>query len=219
MGFSEELVRNRKAAKLTQEDLAEKCNVSRQAIAKWEKGESLPDVYTIAKLAGLFEITIEELIWSKENALIENKMYYVRAIQEEDKSGFLRLMRENRWFGNLLKSLDTFGENHSDDNIWNTYTTEGKVYVICMKETQELIGYFYVEAPESSAPQMTMQFSSQVELNDYIVDLAKSFFNMLHREYKIRAIQVYINSELEKNIFQSLGYENAKEEVVMALPI
>lgn len=73
MGFSEELVKNRKAANLTQEDLAEKCNVSRQAIAKWEKAESLPDVYTIAKLANLFGITIEELIWSKDEAMREGR--------------------------------------------------------------------------------------------------------------------------------------------------
>ena len=34
MGFAEELVKNRKAAELTQEMLAEKCNVSRQAVQK-----------------------------------------------------------------------------------------------------------------------------------------------------------------------------------------
>ena len=38
MIFSEQLSKLRKEANLTQEDLAEKCQVSRQAIAKWESG-------------------------------------------------------------------------------------------------------------------------------------------------------------------------------------
>ena len=66
MGFAEELVKNRKANNLTQEELAEKCDVSRQAVAKWEKGESLPDVYLIAKLAEMFSVTIEELMVKRD---------------------------------------------------------------------------------------------------------------------------------------------------------
>lgn len=50
MGFAEKLVMYRKAANMTQESLAERCNVTRQAVAKWEKGESLPDVYLIARI-------------------------------------------------------------------------------------------------------------------------------------------------------------------------
>ena len=72
MGFADELAKNRKAMNMTQEDLAERCDVSRQAVAKWEKGESLPDVYLIAKLAEMFNITIEELIWSRDRAVLEN---------------------------------------------------------------------------------------------------------------------------------------------------
>ncbi len=36
MGFEEKLVMYRKAANMTQESLAERCNVTRQAVAKWE---------------------------------------------------------------------------------------------------------------------------------------------------------------------------------------
>ena len=50
MVFSEQLSKLRKEANLTQEDLAEKCDVSRQAVAKWEGGESLPDVYKISQI-------------------------------------------------------------------------------------------------------------------------------------------------------------------------
>ena len=219
MGFSEELVKNRKAANLTQEDLAEKCNVSRQAIAKWEKAESLPDVYTIAKLASLFGISIEELIWSKDEALVENKMYYLRNIEETDKKVFLRMMREHRWFGKLLQSLDTFETNTSDEIIWDTYTKDGTTYMVCTKEKQEVIGYLYIEEPESNSPQMTFQLNSEIVIDEFLIDLVKGFLNMLYREYRTRAIQVFINSETERKIFESMGYERIKDELLVVLPV
>lgn len=65
MVFSEQLSKLRKEANMTQEDLAEKCDVSRQAVAKWESGESLPDIYKISQIAKLFEVSLEELIWGE----------------------------------------------------------------------------------------------------------------------------------------------------------
>ena len=61
MIFSEQLSKLRKEANLTQEDLAEKCQVSRQAIAKWESGESVPTIEKFIILAGLFEMSLDEL--------------------------------------------------------------------------------------------------------------------------------------------------------------
>lgn len=40
MTFSEQVSKYRRAAKMTQEELAEKCDVTRQAVAKWESGVS-----------------------------------------------------------------------------------------------------------------------------------------------------------------------------------
>ena len=42
--FHENLIRLRKKNQLTQEELAEKVGVTRQAIAKWEAGETMPDL-------------------------------------------------------------------------------------------------------------------------------------------------------------------------------
>lgn len=48
-------------AKLTQEELAEKMNVSRQTVAKWESGESVPDVVRCGELAKIFNLSIEDI--------------------------------------------------------------------------------------------------------------------------------------------------------------
>ena len=52
----------RKCAGLTQAGLAEKLNYSDKAVSKWERGESIPDVITLAQLAALFEITVNDLV-------------------------------------------------------------------------------------------------------------------------------------------------------------
>ncbi len=52
----------RKQYGLTQEEVAEKINVSRQAIAKWEKGESVPDINNCMALAKLFQVSLDDLV-------------------------------------------------------------------------------------------------------------------------------------------------------------
>ena len=65
----------RKRNGLSQEELAEKIEVSRQSVAKWESGETLPDIVKCRELANLFGTTIDNLInYSfEEEKLIENE--------------------------------------------------------------------------------------------------------------------------------------------------
>jgi transcriptional regulator with XRE-family HTH domain len=52
----------RKASGLTQLELAEKLNYSDKAISKWERGESLPDLYVLHTIANMFGITLNDLV-------------------------------------------------------------------------------------------------------------------------------------------------------------
>ena len=52
----------RRALGLSQEQLAEKLGVSRQAVSKWETGESLPDTDKLLSLASALEMTADELL-------------------------------------------------------------------------------------------------------------------------------------------------------------
>ena len=60
--FGKNLIQMRKLHRLTQEALAEKVGVSRQAIAKWEAGDSIPDLQTGQKLAEVLNVTLDELV-------------------------------------------------------------------------------------------------------------------------------------------------------------
>ncbi|MFH7817755.1 helix-turn-helix transcriptional regulator [Neobacillus thermocopriae] len=52
----------RKAHRYTQEEVAEKLNVSRQAVAKWENGDTVPDINNCIALARLYKVTLDDLV-------------------------------------------------------------------------------------------------------------------------------------------------------------
>ena len=58
----------RKFSGMTQEQLAEKLHVSRQALSKWENDTSLPDLESVIKISTLFRISLEELLLEEKEA-------------------------------------------------------------------------------------------------------------------------------------------------------
>ena len=66
MNFSEKLKTLRKQFKFSQEQLAEKIGVSRQAITKWETEGGLPDIENLMAIATLFSVSMDELLSSEK---------------------------------------------------------------------------------------------------------------------------------------------------------
>ena len=62
MKLPDKIIKNRKSNGWSQEDLAEKMNVSRQAISRWENGTALPDSSNILQLSKLFDVTSDYLL-------------------------------------------------------------------------------------------------------------------------------------------------------------
>lgn len=60
--ISKNLIRYRKINNLTQMELAVSLNYSDKAISKWERGESLPDIYVLSMIADFYHITVNDLI-------------------------------------------------------------------------------------------------------------------------------------------------------------
>lgn len=59
--FRDNLVQMRKLKGFTQEEVAEKVGVTRQAVAKWEAGETVPDLDKCKILAEVFEVSLDDL--------------------------------------------------------------------------------------------------------------------------------------------------------------
>ena len=62
MNIGEKLYELRKGKNLSQEEVADKLNVTRQTISKWETNQSTPDFDKIKPLCELYEITADELL-------------------------------------------------------------------------------------------------------------------------------------------------------------
>lgn len=62
MKLSDKLIGLRKSAGMSQEELAEKLNVSRQAVSRWEMGTAMPDAVNILQLSKLFHVTTDYLL-------------------------------------------------------------------------------------------------------------------------------------------------------------
>ncbi|WP_102272061.1 helix-turn-helix transcriptional regulator [Cytobacillus massiliigabonensis] len=62
----------RKKNKMSQEQLAERVNVSRQTVAKWENEEALPDIHKCKMLAELFQLTLDQLSGSMSEEEVEH---------------------------------------------------------------------------------------------------------------------------------------------------
>lgn len=122
MDFSEKLKQIRKNEGISQEQLAERIGVSRQAVTKWETGKGLPDIENMTILAEIFKVTLDELISG--------------TVPKNEKS--------EMFTSETAYDIDT--DTHFDINIGNMrdITVSGgadeKLHIILSSETAEDIG-------------------------------------------------------------------------------
>ncbi len=64
MNLSQKLRELRTLSKLSQEQLAQKLNVTNQAVSKWEVGKSYPDILNLVKICDIYNVSLDELIRS-----------------------------------------------------------------------------------------------------------------------------------------------------------
>lgn len=77
MTIAEKLKYLRKEHNMTQEDMAEKLNVSRQTISKWETNITIPDADNIVAICKLFNITTDELLDYNVQTIKKKKQFIV----------------------------------------------------------------------------------------------------------------------------------------------
>ena len=83
MELSNRIKEERNKLNLSQDALASELHVSRQAISKWETGQSYPDLEKLIQLSNIFEVTIDELVkWDKdlEKKLINDGGNHMRGL-------------------------------------------------------------------------------------------------------------------------------------------
>lgn len=102
MNFSEKLLTLRKANNLTQEQLAEKLDVSRQSISKWESGQVTPELEKIVVMSAIFDVTTDYLLKSSE---IDDLSVKTEVLEKQQQMMFVREQKQHQIFECVMYSL------------------------------------------------------------------------------------------------------------------
>lgn len=105
MNFSEKLLALRKANDLTQEQLAEKLDVSRQSISKWESGQAVPDLEKIVALSAIFNVTTDYLLKSSE---IDDLSVKTELLEKQQQMILIREQRRQQILGCVAYSVAVY---------------------------------------------------------------------------------------------------------------
>lgn len=92
MRFEEKIIHLRKQKGLSQEELAEQLGVSRQAVSRWELGQTLPDIPNLVQLCELFGVSADYLVKDEEQAAVKNDQTtktIARLTREREKIRYL----------------------------------------------------------------------------------------------------------------------------------
>ena len=99
MTFNEKLLSLRRKSGLSQEELAEKLSVSRQAVSRWENGETLPDAQNLLVLSDIFGVSVDSLlrdekqIGKEENDKPVHTVSTVNISTQNNSCGFSRILQ------------------------------------------------------------------------------------------------------------------------------
>lgn len=95
MTLAEKILSLRTERGMSQDDLAEKLEVSRQSVSKWETGQSTPDLDKIIRLADLFGVSVDELVRDGERPQSpgpsQPQVVYVEREQKQELSSVQKL--------------------------------------------------------------------------------------------------------------------------------
>lgn len=105
MDFSDKILSLRKNRGLTQEQLAEKLNVSRQSVSKWESGQAIPELETIVALCRVFDITTDYLLKPSEMDELSIK---TEMLEKQQQQLLIREQRYKRIFTCIMYSLGIY---------------------------------------------------------------------------------------------------------------
>lgn len=88
MNLSNKIIQLRKQKGWSQEELANQLQISRQAVSKWESGQSIPDTDKIIQLSQLFQVTTDYLLLDQENEKQETNLKLLTLKQAQEYIAF-----------------------------------------------------------------------------------------------------------------------------------
>ena len=98
--------RFREGLNMSQDQLSEKMNVTRQAVSNWENSKTQPDLDTIFKLSQIFDVSVEEILYGEKRKTVTNVTNITnQTVEKTAKSGI--------GFGAVLAIVISYTRWHS----------------------------------------------------------------------------------------------------------
>jgi transcriptional regulator with XRE-family HTH domain len=131
----------RQSKKLTQKSLAETLNVTPQAISKWERNESNPDIQTLLKLSDYFNVTVDEILGKRNKTFFDSLFFRMKGSKPmgnvNDKITEQLFEKQNE--RKKVVIFDIVFSFISDKGILQTQLLERKLDKLLKKENKETI--------------------------------------------------------------------------------
>ena len=105
MGLSERVTALRKQAGWSQEELAQRLDVSRQAVSKWESGQVIPEVEKIVELSKAFDVTVDYLLKPSE---IDELSVKTEILEQQQKQMLVREQKRTQISKNIMYSIGIY---------------------------------------------------------------------------------------------------------------
>ncbi|MFG6395117.1 MAG: helix-turn-helix domain-containing protein [Lachnospiraceae bacterium] len=102
MDFQEKLLTLRKANGMTQEQLAEKLDVSRQSVSKWESGQAVPELERIVQLSAVFDVTTDYLLKPSE---INDLQVKTEMLEKQQQIMLKKEQKQQQFFSCVMYSV------------------------------------------------------------------------------------------------------------------
>lgn len=137
MKLNEKIFENRKKLGLSQEDLANKLDVSRQTVSKWEVGSATPEVEKIVKLSDIFNVSVDYLVKENEEKYIKKGITINKKLIVNILLGLLVVLSIVLGINKLIDITKTNLKSQYALEMINTYMTNG--YEVGLKHSGRIL--------------------------------------------------------------------------------
>ena len=181
----------RKEANMTQSDVADALHISHQAVSKWERLESLPDITILPELAKLFDISIDELLNGKKRALEEKESINLEeetfindlATQKVEEAKEILKKLENK--AELLKEIAPITKPKGLDEIMEEVEID-------LDQIEEFLPFLGANVLD--------KIIDQAIISGKVARLQSEIYPFLNNEHKNQLIDHYINQKEEYDL-------------------
>ena len=201
MLFSEKLKLIRTKNNLTQEELAEKLNVSRQAITKWESGDGIPDILNLIQISTFFDVTIDELVKEDKTIKIKGKYSYKEELEIDH-----------------TKHFDIKTSKINEMNI--KPNSEEKIKIELFSDEEENLSELYKIDIDNICNRMDIDIKGKSECDDITINIyiPLKYIDEIELNSKIKTLNIYdldFNKLEYDGELKYLNVNNSKGNIVL----